>query len=747
MGSWKSALSSHSRRLFHSLLCGELASPRTLLGYHPSSSGGVVRAYLPQADRAWLVDQQHGRRRPMYKIHAEGLFECPCPAGWQATLATGRYRIQHVRAGLEHLSIDPFSVPPMLTEFDVHLIGEGQHYRLYERMGAQLGEVDGVAGVHFSVWAPNARGISVIGSFNDWDGRAFPMHKRGSGGIWELFVPGAQAGDHYKYRVTTWGGHQVDKCDPLAFAAEVPPRTASIIADLHSYQWNDESWMERRRTFSPLHQPLNIYELHLGSWRQTNDREHGWINYRELAHQVVDYCREMHFTHVELLPIAEHPYTGSWGYQTVGYFAVTSRYGSPNDFMYFVDYCHRHGIGVLIDWVPAHFPKDGHGLARFDGTALYEHLDRRKGEHPDWNTYIFNLSRNEVRNFLIANALFWLDRYHIDGLRVDAVASMLYLDYSRKEGEWVPNEYGGKENLESIHFLRAVNDKVHEEFPGALMIAEESTAWPGVTHPTSQGGLGFDMKWNMGWMNDTLHYMRNNPVHRRFHHNQLTFSMMYAYSERFLLPFSHDEVVHGKRSLLDQMPGDAWQKFANLRLLFTYQWTHPGKKLLFMGSEFGQWREWDWGHALDWNLLAFPQHQGVRRLVADLNRLTVNEPPLHDLDFSNSGFDWIDCHHRELSLLAYERRDSAGNVLVIIANFTPVVREGLRFGVGQPGVYLELLNSDAAHYGGSHVVNEQGWVSEPVESHGRPHSISPRLPPLGAIILKCTPPASEERGP
>ncbi|HMP77969.1 MAG TPA: 1,4-alpha-glucan branching protein GlgB [Pirellulaceae bacterium] len=725
--------------MFQALLRGELESPRALLGYQATANNRVVRTFAPGAERVWLVDQRSSRRQVMKRIHAEGLFECHCPDSWNDSLAAGDYWIHQLRAGLEHQSIDPYAVSPMLTEFDLHLIGEGRHYRLYDRLGAQLTEVNGVRGVHFSVWAPNARGISVIGTFNDWDGRAFPMQKRASSGIWELFVPGAGQGDHYKYRVTTWGGNQVDKCDPIGFAAEVPPRTASIVADLRAFSWSDEDWMTQRKSFSHDDRPMNIYEVHLGSWRQTDQHEHGWINYRELAHQLVEYCQQMHFTHVELLPVAEHPYTGSWGYQTVGYFAVTSRYGSPADFMYFVNYCHQHGIGVIIDWVPAHFPKDGHGLARFDGTALYEHLDRRKGEHPDWNTYIFNLSRNEVRNFLIANALFWLDHYHIDGLRVDAVASMLYLDYSRKEGEWIPNEYGGKENIESISFLRTVNDKVHEEFPGALMIAEESTAWPGVTQSTAHGGLGFDLKWNMGWMNDTLQYMRNNPVHRRFHHNQLTFSMMYAYSERFLLPFSHDEVVHGKRSLLDQMPGDMWQKFANLRLLFAYQWTHPGKKLIFMGSEFGQWREWNCNQGLDWNLLEYPTHRGVQQLVADLNQLVIQQPALHALDSSNTGFEWIDCHHRELSLLAYERRDTDGNALVVIANFTPVVRQGLRFGVLQAGNYIELLNTDDQAYGGSNVVNSGTISSEPVESHGRPHSICPTLPPLAVIILKLAP--------
>jgi 1,4-alpha-glucan branching enzyme len=529
----------------------------------------------------------------------------------------------------------------------------------------------------------------------------------------------------------------IDKTDPFGFFAELPPRTASIVQPLGAYSWNDGDWMEKRHKNDVLDKPISVYEVHLGSWRKSQGGVHGWMNYRDLAHQLVQYCQEMGFTHIELLPVSEHPFTGSWGYQTVGYFSVTSRYGTPEDFMYFVDHCHQHGIGVIIDWVPAHFPKDGHGLRRFDGSALFEHEDPRQGEHPDWGTMIFNYGRHEVRNFLISNALFWLDKYHIDGLRVDAVASMLYLDYSRKEGEWIPNAYGGRENLDAIHLLREFNTEVHSQFPGALTIAEESTAWPGVSRPIEHGGLGFSLKWNMGWMNDTLRYMRHDPIHRQYHHNELTFSLIYAFTENFSLPLSHDEVVHGKGALIAQMAGDLWQKFANLRLLYSYMWTHPGKKLLFMGSELAQWHEWNYDSELQWDLLQWETHRGIQRLVGDLNRLVQNEPALHEIDFEGSGFEWIDCMNSYDSVLGYIRKGkNPDDFLVVCCNFTPVVRD-YRMGVPRGGYYQEIFNSDSAYYAGSNVGNYPGLNADSnLPHHGRPASIWVKLPPLATVVFK-----------
>ncbi|MEL6898423.1 MAG: 1,4-alpha-glucan branching protein GlgB, partial [Planctomycetota bacterium] len=532
--------------------------------------------------------------------------------------------------------------------------------------------------------------------FNGWDGRGAAMQVHPALGIWELHISGAKPGDRYKYRLQTRDGAWIDKADPVGFAAELPPRTASIIADLKVHDWEDGEWMQQRREYDPLRSPMNVFEVHLGSWQKGPGRTHGWLDYRDLAHRLADYCRRMHYTHVELMPVSEHPFTGSWGYQTVGYFAPTSRHGSPEDFMYFVDHMHRNGIGVLIDWVPAHFPKDDHGLRNFDGTALYEHADPRQGEHPDWGTMIFNYGRTEVKNFLISNGLFWLDKYHIDGLRVDAVASMLYLDYSREHGEWIPNEYGGRENLPAIDLLKEFNIAVHDQFPGAVTAAEESTAWPGVSRPTYDGGLGFTLKWNMGWMNDTLRYFRNEPIHRKFHQNELTFSLIYAFTENFMLPLSHDEVVHGKGSLIAQMPGDMWQKFANLRLLYSYMWTHPGKKLLFMGGELAQWNEWNHDDGPQWELLDFDTHRGIQQLVADLNRMVIENPALHKKDFSEDGFEWVDCQNANDSVLAYLRKgDDHDEQILVACNFTPVPRDQYRIGVSMPGYYREIFNSDA----------------------------------------------------
>jgi 1,4-alpha-glucan branching enzyme len=624
----------------------------------------------------------------------------------------------------------------MLTDYDLHLLGEGRHWKSYEKLGAQLHVAEGVAGVNFSVWAPNAEAVSIVGDFNGWDGQRHAMQKRIPSGIWELFVPGIGAGTLYKYRVKA-DGSMSDRADPYGFGAEVPPRTASKVVDLASYSWRDEEWMAQRAARNSLSAPMSIYEVHLGSWRRPGNTPHRWLTYAEIERELVPYCQEMGFTHVEFLPPSEHPLSASWGYQTIGLFAATSRFGSPEDLMALIDALHRAGIGVIIDWVPAHFPRDAHGLRRFDGTALYEHEDPRKGEHPDWGTLIFNYGRNEVANYLVSSALFWLDRYHVDGLRVDAVASMLYLDYSRKDGEWVPNCHGGRENLEAIEFVKSFNIQVHEHHPGVLTIAEESTAWAGVSRPTYVGGLGFSLKWNMGWMNDTLRYMRHDPVHRKYHHDELTFSLIYAFHENFVLPFSHDEVVHGKGSLLDQMPGDIWQKFANLRLLYAYMWCHPGKKLLFMGGEFGQWQEWNFDESLHWHLLAGESHRGLSRAVADLNNLVQREPALHELDFDGRGFEWIDCHNWQDSVLAFVRRGSnSRDALVVCCNFTPVLRQGYRVGVPAAGSYEEIFNSDSAWYGGSNAGNGSGLQSSPVPHHGREHSLSLTLPPLAVVVLK-----------
>lgn len=722
------------------LLSGNHANPFEILGPREVADGPrkavAVRAFWPQAPQAWLVDARH-QLHPMRRIHPGGLFEAVCPL---EELADRRYQFRVVTPDGRILTMhDPYAFESLLTDFDRYLFGQGCHWEIYRKLGAQVRTIGAVTGVNFAVWAPNAQAVSVIGDFNDWDGRCHPMRKHIPSGVWELFIPAAQPGHKYKFRIKACDGSISDRSDPYGFTAEMPPCTASVVARLDTYTWRDQAWMEARRQLT-LDRPITIYEVHLGSWRHDPRRLHGWMNYRDIAHQLVPYCQKMGYTHVELLPVSEHPFTGSWGYQTIGYYSVTSRYGTPEDFMYFVDYCHQHGIGVIVDWVPAHFPRDGHGLRRFDGTALYEHEDPRKGEHPDWGTLIFNYGRNEVRNYLLANALFWADCYHVDGLRVDAVASMLYLDYSRKEGEWIPNRYGGRENLEAIDFLREFNTRIHERFPGILTIAEESTAWSGVSRPVDWGGLGFSMKWNMGWMNDTLRYIRHDPVHRRYHHNELTFSLIYAFSENFVLPLSHDEVVHGKRSLLDQMPGDLWQKFANLRLLYGYMWTHPGKKLLFMGGELAQWNEWAYDRPLSWELLQWETHQGVQRLVADLNRLYRSEPALYERDFSGEGFEWIDCHNYNDSVLAYIRKASdPSNFLVICANFTPVVRHGYRVGVPRGGFYREILNTDSMYYGGSNVGNFPGVLASEPGEHLRPYSLTIDLPPLAVVIFKPEP--------
>ncbi len=716
--------------------------PFAILGIHEAMSESrpvsVVRAFMPEATRAWVLDMSRGEpanRVEMNKIHPEGVFEAAFPGHMPGF----RYRLMvENHEGYTWDFEDPYRFSPVLTDFDLHLIGEGTHLHNYEKMGAHLITHEGVAGVHFAVWAPNALRVSVVGNFNHWDGRRHPMRSRGPSGLWEVFIPGLAHGELYKFEIKSrYHGYMVTKTDPYGFFHEMRPRTASVVWDINNFEWSDAEWMARRGKTQSLDAPLSVYELHLGSWRRKADDGNTWLSYRELADELVRYLDGLGFTHVELMPMNEHPFDGSWGYQTTGYFAPTSRFGTPDDFMYFINTLHRHGYGVLLDWVPAHFPRDEHGLAYFDGTHLYEHEDPRLGEHSDWGTKIFNYGRVEVRNFLLGNALFWLERYHIDGLRVDAVASMIYLDYSRKAGEWVPNRFGGNENLEAIDFLKRFNETLHLNHPGVLTIAEESTAWGGVSRPTYLGGLGFSLKWNMGWMNDTLRYMSKDPVYRKYEHGALTFSLIYAFTENFMLPLSHDEVVHGKGSLIDKMPGDLWQKFANLRLLYGYMWGHPGKKLLFMGCEIAQWREWNHDESLDWHLLQWESHQGMQRLVGDLNRLYRAEPALHQIDFEWTGFEWLELNDWENSVLAFVRRGKApGEEVVVVCNFTPVVRQDYRIGVQRAGFYQEIFNSDATYYGGTNVGNAGGVWSRSEPHGGRPHQITLTIPPLGVVYLK-----------
>ena len=623
-----------------------------------------------------------------------------------------------------------------LSEFDLYLFAEGTHSRAYEKLGAHLSEKKGRRGVQFAVWAPNAERVSIIGDFNHWNSSTDIM-RPSSAGVWESFIPDIGPGAAYKYHVVSRDRrYVVDKADPYGFAAEIRPRTASRVWDLQDYSWLDSSWMANRAENNSLNSPISIYEVHLGSWRRVPDEDNRWLTYREMAPLLADYVHDAGFTHVELLPVMEHPFDGSWGYQIIGYFAPTSRFGTPSDFMYLIDYLHQRGIGVILDWVPAHFPKDEAGLGYFDGSHLYEHADPKQGEQPDWNTFVFNYGRNEVQNFLISNALFWFDKYHVDGLRVDAVASMLYLDYGKREGEWIPNRFGGKENLEAIHFLRAVNERVYETFPDVMMIAEESTAWPQVSRPIYLGGLGFGFKWNMGWMHDMLDYMSQDPILRSYHHNQITFSLIYAFTENFVLPFSHDEVVYGKGSMLRKMPGDEWQRFANLRLLYGYMFGHPGKKLLFMGDEFGQWSEWDHEASLEWELLKNPLHAGLLRWVRDLNTLYRGQSSLHDFDFNAAGFEWVDCKDSQRSVISFLRRGtSADDQTLFVCNFTPVVRENYRVGVPLEGAWREALNSDAPLYGGSGQGNFGGLATIPLPMHARPFTLNLRLPPLGIVAF------------
>nr|WP_320132076.1 1,4-alpha-glucan branching protein GlgB [uncultured Holophaga sp.] len=701
--------------------------PFCVLGRHGSGQSAVFRAFIPRAQKVFFALNGEALER----IEGTDLF---VGRGDDPHL-TGHPELAWIEDGVERRRISPYTFLPQLSDFDLHLFREGRHWHAYRMLGAQEHEADGIPGVLFAVWAPNASRVSVVGDFNHWDGRSHPMRVHPGHGVWELFIPGLGPDCLYKFEIRNRDtGAILLKTDPYGRAFEVRPGTASRVVGSEAFAWSDAAWMEARRSQDWQHGAMSVYEVHLGSWQRADDGT--FLDYRTLAHKLVDYALWMGFTHLELLPVTEHPFDGSWGYQATGYYAPTSRHGSPEDFRYFVDHCHRHGIGVIVDWVPAHFPKDGHALARFDGTALFEHEDPRLGEHMDWSTLIFNFGRSEVKNFLLSSALFWLEEMHVDGLRVDAVASMLYLDYSRKEGEWIPNRYGGRENLEAIDFLKELNIVLHDQCPGALVIAEESTSWPMVSRPTYLGGLGFDLKWNMGWMNDTLRYMEQDPVFRAFHQDLLTFSMLYAFTENFMLPFSHDEVVHGKASMLYKMPGDEWQRFANLRALYAYMFAHPGKKLLFMGCEFGQGPEWSHDRALDWYVLDYPLHRGLQLLVRDLNQLHRELPALHGNDFDWHGFEWIDCHDSSQSVLAFVRSSGEDKVVVVV-NFTPVPRHGYRIGVPAPGLYRELLNTDAQTYGGGNVGNGAGRLE--TDEHpwmGRPWSLRLTLPPLGVLVLQ-----------
>ena len=718
---------------------GHHGAPFDILGLHPLDearpAGWVIRAFLPQAQAVSVKRGEH--LTPMERVHPEGFFEAIFPND----TAPFNYQLQITDdpPGLLYIVDDPYRFPPVLTEYDLHLFAEGTHYQLYDKLGAHLVTHEGVSGVAFAVWAPSAERVSVIGDFNQWEGRRHPMRPRGATGLWELFIPSLGEGEIYKYEIKTpYKGMLAVKSDPYGFASEVRPNTASRVWNLSRYQWNDADWIASRKSRQKLQSPISIYEVHLGSWQRVKEEDNRFLTYRELAERLIPYVKDMGYTHIEFLPITEHPYDGSWGYQAVGYYAPTARFGTPDDFRYFMDAAHQAGIGVILDWVPAHFPKDAHGLGFFDGTHLYEHADPRKGEHTEWGTFIFNFSRNEVSAFLLSNALFWLEEYHLDGLRVDAVASMLYLDYSRQPGEWIPNEFGGRENLAAIRFLKRFNELVHEKFPDVLTFAEESTAWPMVSHPTYVGGLGFDMKWNMGWMHDMLEYMQKDPIHRRYHHNSLTFSLIYAFSESFVLPFSHDEVVHLKKAMLAKMPGDYWQQFANLRALYAYMYAHPGKKLLFMGGEFGQWNEWNFQTGLDWMLLDFEPHRKLQQFVKDLNRLYRSEPALHEVDFSWEGFQWIDFHDVDYSVVSFIRRaKDPAEQIVVAANFTPVPRTGYRVGVPAPGFYKEILNSDSDVYGGSNLGNAGGLPAEETPWQGQPYSVLLTIPPLGVVYLKA----------
>jgi 1,4-alpha-glucan branching enzyme len=711
--------------------------PFQILGMHTvhvdDNEMVAVRVLNPAAKQIWVVDKKTGKEYEMSRIHYDGFFEYI----FKNRKTHFDYDIKAVYySEVEYNYKDAYRFLPVLSDFDLHLFGQGVHQHAYDKLGAHIMEVDKVKGVHFAVWAPNAKAVAVVGDFNAWDNRRHQMRVLGQSGVWEIFIPGLDEGEVYKFVIKSQNNHILEKADPYGFYSELRPKTGSVVWNVNKYKWKDKDWMMKRQQSQNLDKPMAVYEVHLGSWRKRPDEGNRNLTYRELADELVEYVKYMNYTHIELMPVAEHPFDGSWGYQVTGYFAPTSRFGTPEDFMYFVDKMHQNGIGVIVDWVPGHFPKDTHGLAYFDGTALYEHQDPRKGEHMDWGTLIFNYGRNEVQNFLLSNALFWLGKYHVDGFRVDAVASMLYLDYSRKEGEWVPNQYGGRENLEAIGFMKFLNEQVFTMYPGTTMIAEESTAFGGVSRPTYVGGLGFEFKWNMGWMNDTLVYFSKDPVYRKYHQGDLTFSLIYAFSENFVLVLSHDEVVHGKGSILRKMPGDDWQKFANVRLLYTYMWTHPGKKLLFQGQDFGQWDEWNHEHSIDWHLCNFEPHWRLQKMLSDLNRIYRNEPALYEVDFEPFGFEWIDFHDSDNCMLSYVRRARNGDFVVVILNLTPVPRENYRAGVFFEGFYKELFNSDSGEYGGANIGNHGGRWSDQVAWQGKPFSINVTVPPLGGVIFK-----------
>ncbi|MBC7137201.1 MAG: 1,4-alpha-glucan branching protein GlgB [Defluviimonas sp.] len=713
------------------ILRGQHGDPFRVLGLHALPGGGyALNVFAPDAAEVWAVDARGREIGPLARIHPEGFFHGTFPRKRRAF----EYRLRCASNGHAWERVDPYSFGPVLGEIDEYLQAEGRHEELYARLGAHPTTHGGVEGTAFAVWAPNARRVSVVGHFNAWDGRRHAMRRRGASGVWEIFIPGLMRGDIYKYEILGAYGHvQPLKADPVGFYAEAPPQTASIVYGPVVHDWDDTGWMQRRGA-DAREQPISVYEVHLGSWRRGGDGS--MLDYATLGEQLADYVTDMGFTHVEFLPVSEHPFSGSWGYQPVGLFAPTSRFGSPEDFARMVDRLHQAGIGVIVDWVPAHFPTDAHGLGQFDGTALYEHADPRQGFHRDWNTLIYNFGRREVANFLRASATYWLKEFHVDALRVDAVASMLYLDYSRNEGEWIPNPYGGRENLDAIEFLKGTNQIARSYAPGALMIAEESTAFPGVSRPVAEGGLGFDFKWNMGWMHDTLTYMSLDPIHRKYHHHQMTFGIHYAYSENFVLPLSHDEVVHGKGSMIGKMPGDRWQKFANLRAYYGFMWGHPGKKLLFMGGEFAQDREWNHDQSLDWHLLDDPAHEGMRRTVRDLNALYRAVPALHRRDCDPEGFRWIDGGDADNNVFSFVRYGAAGEpAAVVICNFAPIVREGFRLGMPAEGRWAERFNSDAGEYGGSGVGNGGAVHARGEESHGLPASAILTLPPLATIIL------------
>ena len=697
------------------------------------TSSAVVRTFQPQARNVKVVLRaDRSRVFPALKVHDHGLFEAQLPVAE----FTHDYDLEiENHDGQTQIIGDAYAFGMILGELDMHLFREGNHQKLHDCLGAHLDVREGVAGVRFAVWAPNARRVSVVGDFNNWDGRRHPMRLRIEGGIWELFIPGVKEQAHYKFELIDAHGALRTKSDPFAFYGQHSEQTASLVWDTHRYGWADQEWVNQRQRSDVYRKPMSIYEVHLGSWKHVPEEGGRSLSYREMADQLIPYAKSLGFTHLELMGLAEHPFDGSWGYQVTGYFAPTSRYGNPDEFREFIDRCHLAGLGVILDWVPGHFPKDEHGLAKFDGTALFEHADPRQGEHQDWGTLIFNYGRNEVKNFLISNALYWIEEYHIDGLRVDAVASMLYLDYSREPGQWVPNYQGGRENLEAIGFMQHLNGVCYEKHPGILMIAEESTAWPGVSRPISGGGLGFGFKWNMGWMNDSLNYIAHEPVHRKYHHGQATFSMLYAYDENFILVLSHDEVVHGKGSLINKMPGDRWQKFANLRLFYAWMWAHPGKKLLFMGGEFGQWREWSHERSLDWHLFMGHEHAGLQKLVGDLNHLYANSPALHERCHQPDGFWWLDANDGDNSIFTFGRCGDLGQKIYVAVNATPVPRHGYRLGVAEPGAYRELLNTDANDYGGSGQTNPGNLFAQNVPWQGQPWSVEITLPPLGAVYL------------